>query len=1521
MHRKATLSLLAAIGLLPLWAGPKVTVIGDSYSTWGPLQPSGYAVAYNGVYNSVTSVEQQYWKIFINHVGGELCVLNAWSGSFLAARSVHQSFVDQRRLNNLGDADIVVICGGTNDAWGSDGKDRVAIGEEKYGDWTDDDLKTFFPALTYLVCEVKKRLPEADIVIVANSCDDYVDSGNAHKDVGIAPAYCAAMKTVAEHYGLCFVQCSGVEKNDNHPTVAGFATMGAQLNAAWDDYAARKQAGTRAFKFVSRDPASATGSVADFDAAKVEETFTSGGIVYRFLDTTAPIGFTLKRDAQLDWALLVGGGGAGGGNCGGGGGGGGLLDLDWRSEPKTLAAGTTLTVSVGAGGVGNNSATAPGENGHDSSLTGVDDGFTAFGGGGGGSYNSKPGSAGGCGGGGVCLANNGAGGGGASTMDGAYGHGQAGGGGVWNGGMPFCGGGGGAGGEGETGANPKAGDGGEGYSCEITGTPVLYAGGGGAGAVKQNGRTAGLGGSGGGGDGAFPNTDSGYGENGTDGLGGGGGGAGGAVSTAGGGSGGSGVVILRFAGSFTPVLEAAGTVSATNSPFAMTIDCTLLAAGEGATEAEVFIAYGEETVGERVRLGTLSEGASGHYEITGLTPDTDYLCHLILVNNAETPSTVVLGSTIRTLPVAEELKPVVTLTRTDLQVTSAKLSVAVPQIGEGSDDATVSVRLTAGDAVGEWEVLAASVTSGWTKDVTLSDLQTGVPHVYEVKVLNALGISRSAQVAFTPVEPEPDRDLGRTVSVAGQTLDDKGQIVKVLLAIGNAGQVFSNTKLYAAYAEADAGERREDWGHCDFVADIPNDVRSYEYTMPEGWGTDYLALRFFTVSDALPPASTAYLRGSLHAQWDAIDNAGVGQHVASSNIWTNLADTNHDLTWQGETATFGEKGVDTGTSYFAATTEASWWTAMGNAYTWEAYVTIPSSVGGSKTLMGSNLASLSALFCQDNGANGWGFYQMYSYAGHGDIAPQVDAIPHDGKTPVYLAYVVTPEGAKLYVDGVLAGEKRETMHAFNETTAYASANQFWVGAGYATARTMPATVHAVRLYASSLTEEQVKTNFKVDQDRFGDQDPTAVGVSPLLEKDAPRLEVRVTPFSPTTAWFDYTLVGTGFGATNVDVFLSVGVETLGTRKRIGTLKRGQSGRRLVDGLSPDVTCVWRMETENDATPSETWSQDGEFVLHFDPVESTGNLRTITLEPSAQSVKINLGAADYDGTFPLYACYGATVSTDGKRGWDHVVKVADVAASTSSLVWQYPSSWGWSSAAVRFVLDGSVGYDVHEYIDSTGTQYVFTGLKPKMSMSYAGKAQSLNQNVRTGDKWATLYGCYVNGDQCLFWYGNDFYYNNPGNYKVAGIGTSVCEFSTTAYDTSKTPRTSVTANGTTAGGNNNWSASLMAESMPLFAFDRRGVLTTCNSDIRLYAFKAYDGGTLVRDFVPIVKDGVPMLFDRAKGDPEHGPFYPRNDNGEAEFAISESVTGEKVFIEDSCASAVLYYDGSMKPKHGFVLLVR
>ena len=131
-----------------------VAILGDSYSTFdGYMQPDTNNVWYYNYIKhktDVTSVKQTWWYKFVKENNYKLCVNNSFSGATICNTGYRKKDYTSRsfitRMTNLGNPDIILIFGATNDAWA-----RVPIGSYTYEGWTKEALYQFRPAMAYML--------------------------------------------------------------------------------------------------------------------------------------------------------------------------------------------------------------------------------------------------------------------------------------------------------------------------------------------------------------------------------------------------------------------------------------------------------------------------------------------------------------------------------------------------------------------------------------------------------------------------------------------------------------------------------------------------------------------------------------------------------------------------------------------------------------------------------------------------------------------------------------------------------------------------------------------------------------------------------------------------------------------------------------------------------------------------------------------------------------------------------------------------------------------------------------------------------------------------------------------------------------------------------------------------------------------------------------------------------------------------------------------------------------------------
>ena len=118
MKKFCILILLAFAAVAASAQSKKVSVLGDSYSTFQGYNPDNYRPFYPDANNDVKEVEQTWWSLYIQAKGYQLEKNNSWgattiTGTGFFGRDVTPScFLS--RVFMLGDPDIVFVFGGTS---------------------------------------------------------------------------------------------------------------------------------------------------------------------------------------------------------------------------------------------------------------------------------------------------------------------------------------------------------------------------------------------------------------------------------------------------------------------------------------------------------------------------------------------------------------------------------------------------------------------------------------------------------------------------------------------------------------------------------------------------------------------------------------------------------------------------------------------------------------------------------------------------------------------------------------------------------------------------------------------------------------------------------------------------------------------------------------------------------------------------------------------------------------------------------------------------------------------------------------------------------------------------------------------------------------------------------------------------------------------------------------------------------------------------------------------------------------
>lgn len=210
-----TLSILCSIG--QMHAQQKVSILGDSYSTFkGHVLPDTNLVWYPADKNDVVKVEQTWWYQFLHNYGYVLDTNNSYSGSTICHTGYRKEDYSDRsfitRMDKLGNPDLIFVFGATNDSWAG-----APIGEYKYDSWSRSELYSFRPALAYLLNGLQSLYPHARVYYLLNS----ELKGSINESV----------YTICQRYEVPVITLYNIDKQRNHPSIAGMKAISEQVQA------------------------------------------------------------------------------------------------------------------------------------------------------------------------------------------------------------------------------------------------------------------------------------------------------------------------------------------------------------------------------------------------------------------------------------------------------------------------------------------------------------------------------------------------------------------------------------------------------------------------------------------------------------------------------------------------------------------------------------------------------------------------------------------------------------------------------------------------------------------------------------------------------------------------------------------------------------------------------------------------------------------------------------------------------------------------------------------------------------------------------------------------------------------------------------------------------------------------------------------------------------------------------------------------------------------------------------------
>ena len=195
----------------------RFSILGDSYSAYdGYVDPETNDPWPNYAEIGVNVVEQMWWHQVATQMGWTVEKNNSFSGALICNYDgfdggdyyARHSFL--RRMNNLGNPDVVFILGGTNDVYRN-----APFGDYVYADWTEDQLRSFRPALAYMFHELRSLYPNARLYFLLETNPSLGDITEEMRQNLIESSH-----RISNHYNVECIDLD-IHKDWGHPDAQG----------------------------------------------------------------------------------------------------------------------------------------------------------------------------------------------------------------------------------------------------------------------------------------------------------------------------------------------------------------------------------------------------------------------------------------------------------------------------------------------------------------------------------------------------------------------------------------------------------------------------------------------------------------------------------------------------------------------------------------------------------------------------------------------------------------------------------------------------------------------------------------------------------------------------------------------------------------------------------------------------------------------------------------------------------------------------------------------------------------------------------------------------------------------------------------------------------------------------------------------------------------------------------------------------------------------------------------------------
>lgn len=297
------------------------------------------------------------------------------------------------------------------------------------------------------------------------------------------------------------------------------------------------------------------------------------------------------------------------------------------------------------------------------------------------------------------------------------------------------------------------------------------------------------------------------------------------------------------------------------------------------------------------------------------------------------------------------------------------------------------------------------------------------------------------------------------------------------------------------------------------------------------------------------------------------------------------------------------------------------------------------------------------------------------------------------------------------------------------------------------------------------------------------------------------------------------------------------------------------------------------------------------------VATTVTSRLAEIEYSISSIKLNgqtisTGQSTFTGSKPIYLFRVNTNGTaDSQRGVTQIFyfKLYESGVLVMNLIpctyYEKPGMWDTvnnkfygNHGTGQFILGNKIALEEYEYLQSTGTQYINTGIPYDSTKSTYKIECKFSQPSNVG-QYDAIFGAYTGESyKCLrIIRGNSnsvmwTYYNNQANSgnKVAfsTSNTNIREIVITSSSTILTENETTTTYENKAVNGTNTTSTFY-----LFCQGIANDSPICLSKSIIYYFRLYDNDTLIKDFVPVSYNRTPGMWDKVEM-----KFYPNAGTG-------------------------------------------